>query len=276
MRLARPVLSSSLVFLALVASCGGSGTGTTGTATGTTGTNSTTGGEGGTGGQGGSTANTGGSTSTTTGSGGATTGTGGTSGTGGSVCPAGTITCDENLKKTCDGNGGFTTEDCMATGQVCVPAIGCLNCAPGTGTCDGDVGTFCLPDGSGYGKETCDPVQGSTCNPLTGACDGACSPKAIGKSYIGCEYYPTVTANLVGTQFHFAVAVSNTKGVAATVTITQGANQVAQAAVAPNSVQVITLPGSSPSRARRRPRSSPSRRRSRWRRGPIGSGPPSR
>jgi hypothetical protein len=240
MRIARPAALCSITILALVASCGGSGTGST--TSGTTGTSSTTTGQGGAGGQGGG---SGGATTTTTttsagGAGGETSS--GTGGTGGAPCAAGTIFCDGDFKKTCDGNGGVTTEDCMATGQVCVPAIGCLNCVPGTGTCAGDVGTFCLPDGSGFGKETCNPVQGTTCNPQTGACDGACSPKSLGKSYIGCDYFPTVTANLVGTQFHFAVAVSNTTGSAATVTVTQGPNQVTQAVVAPNSVQVITLP----------------------------------
>ncbi len=239
MRFSRPILLCSVLFVGVVASCGGAGTGPSGT-TGTTTTGTSAGGAGGQGGSGGGAG--GGATTSTTGAGGDTTTTTGTGGTGGTPCAAGTIFCDGDFKKTCDGNGGVATEDCMATGQVCVPALGCLNCVPGTGTCAGDVGTFCLPDGSGYGKETCNPLQGSTCNPQTGACDGACSPKSLGKSYIGCDYFPTVTANLVGTQFHFAVAVSNTTGNAATVTVTQGANQITQAVVAPNSVQVITLP----------------------------------
>ncbi|MFO0758420.1 MAG: IgGFc-binding protein [Byssovorax sp.] len=238
MRYSRPLILGSAAILGLVASCGGGGTG--GTTSGSTSATTTSSGQGGAGGQGGSGA-TGGSTSSS-GGGGQGGETSGTGGTGGAPCAAGTVYCDGDFKKTCDGNGGVTTEDCMATGQVCVPVLGCLNCVPGTGTCAGDVGTYCLPDGSGYGKETCNPAQGTNCNPQTGSCDGACSPKALGKSYIGCDYFPTVTANLVGTQFHFAVAVSNTTGNAATVTITQGAAQITQVAVAANSVQVITLP----------------------------------
>jgi hypothetical protein len=70
----------------------------------------------------------------------------------------------------------------------------------------------------------------------------------LGKSYIGCDYYPTVTLNsqiaeLGGfDQFHFAVAVSNTSSTAATLTITQGATAIVTQDVAANSVAVIFLP----------------------------------
>ena len=181
------------------------------------------------------------SSSTGAGAGGAASTTG-TGGTGGAPCVEGTLECDGAVQKVCDINGVFITTDCGATGQVCVPALGCLACVPGSGSCNGNLGTYCLGDGTGFATEACDPVQGTSCNGQTGHCDGSCSATSLGKSYIGCEYYPTVTANLVGTQFNFAVAVSNTTASSATITVTQGASTIAAVMVAPNSVQVIKLP----------------------------------
>lgn len=160
----------------------------------------------------------------------------------GMPCPSGTIMCMGNIEQVCDGMGGTKDTDCAASGKICVPDLGCLVCVPGTGSCNGNTGTYCLGDGSGYGNETCDPVQGTTCNGMTGHCDGACSAISLGTSYIGCDYYPTVTANIVATNFHFAVAVSNTTANDATVTITQGPNTITTVTVAKNSVQVVQLP----------------------------------
>src|SRR5262245_58796243 len=58
-----------------------------------------------------------------------------------------------------------------------------------------DAGPVLAPDGApaSCDETTCDPLQGMTCSPTTGRCEGACA--ALGTSYIGCEYYPTVTAN---------------------------------------------------------------------------------
>ena len=237
------VLSASILGLCFTAAaCGGTGTGAAGTSSGSGG--EPTGG-GGRGGQASTTSGMGGDVSTTTSAATTTTGAGGgsaasSSSTGMAPCPAGTIDCMGNVQTVCDGNGGVVSTDCGA--KVCVPQLGCLACAPGTGTCNGNLGTSCLGDGSGTATEVCDPVQGTTCNAQTGHFDGACGAKAIGKSYIGCDYFPTVTANLVGTQFHFAVAVSNTTANSAAVTVTQGNNTISTVMVAANSVQVITLP----------------------------------
>jgi len=177
------------------------------------------------------------------GTGGMPSGSGGSGGASPPPCPVGVVECNGTVKQVCDGNGGYSEiVDCGGTNEICYPGIGCLTCVPGTGSCNGDTGMYCKPDGMGFLTEQCDPLQGTTCNMNTGRCDGACSPKAIGKSYIGCDYFPTVTANIVATQFNFAVAVSNTTASNATVTVTQGANTVKSATVAANSVQVITLP----------------------------------
>jgi hypothetical protein len=102
---------------------------------------------------------------------------------------------------------------------------------------------ICKPDGTGYTSVDCDPDQGLTCDAVSGACSGPCAAQVIGKSYIGCDYYPTVTANVVSENpFHFAVSVSNTSVNPANVKVTQGAAVIATATVAPASVAIITLP----------------------------------
>lgn len=102
---------------------------------------------------------------------------------------------------------------------------------------------ICKGDGSGYVSAFCDPDQGVTCDAASGACLGACAPAVLGASYIGCDYYPTVTANVVSeSPFHYAVSVSNTTASPANVKVTQGANTVATQVVAAGSVAIITLP----------------------------------
>jgi hypothetical protein len=179
---------------------------------------------------------------------GTSSGTTSTAGTGGSTsttpppCPDGTIQCDGVTKRVCDGNGGFKeTVDCST--NICVPNIGCAVCVPNTGSCNGEVGTTCKSDGSGFVDEVCDALQGTTCNAATGGCDGVCSLGQLGKSYIGCDYWPTITSNTqLDDGFTFAVAVSNTTSSSATVTVTRGATTVTTVTIDPNSVQVVPLP----------------------------------
>lgn len=184
----------------------------------------------------------GGEGGTTTSSGTATSGTGGQGGEGGTICPGGTIVCEGSIKKVCDGQGGFVdVVDCAP--QACAPGVGCAVCVPGEGTCSGNTSTVCNVLGNGYETYECDPDQGVTCDPGNGHCVGACSPETLGQSFIGCDYYPTVTANVVSEDpFHFAVVVSNTTASPATVKITQGAAMITSAIVAANDVAVITLP----------------------------------
>jgi hypothetical protein len=47
-----------------------------------------------------------------------------------------------------------------------------------------------------------------------------CAEAASSKSYVGCDYWPTVTANLVDSLFDFTAVVANTQSVAATVNVT--------------------------------------------------------
>jgi hypothetical protein len=182
----------------------------------------------------------------TIGSGGSTTTTsaGGSTGQGGGfVCPQGAVICDMNTAKVCDGMGGYSTE-IPCGNQTCIPNIGCASCNPGSGTCNGNVSTVCDNDGQGTTDYICDPVQGVTCNPNSGLCEGTCATKNLGQSYVGCDYFPTVTNNELVNQnvSNYAVAVANTTNQTANITVTRGNNNVTTDVVAPNSVQVIILP----------------------------------
>jgi hypothetical protein len=183
----------------------------------------------------------------TTGSGGAASSTGQGGEGAAPPCAAGTVICEGTTRKVCDGNGGFSEEEACDPG-VCIAGVGCTVCAPGSGTCNGETSTVCNADGSGFDTYVCDPEQGVTCNAGTGHCEGACSPELLGTSYIGCEYYPTVTANsqlqntIISGLGTYALAVANTSNEAANLKVHRGAELVTNTSLAPNSVQIVTLP----------------------------------
>ena len=136
-----------------------------------------------------------------------------------------------------EGNGGDGGPQCQ------LGSPGCAVCEPNTATCTGDVAHTCNPDGSGFTDVTCDPVQGETCDETAGGCSGACAPSTLGQSYIGCEYYPTVTGNPVNNDFAFAVVVSNTSNLPAMVTIDGGGLGSAITVTVPaNSTSLQKLP----------------------------------
>ncbi len=158
------------------------------------------------------------------------------------VCPQGEIVCEGNEAKVCDGMGGFDETE-LCDPEVCVDGLGCVTCEPGSTQCNGEVVETCNGQGTGWNPGVeCDPLQGTTCDPDIGNCTGKCSSVSLGTSYIGCDYYPTVTSNGVATTFNFAVTVANTSDNQATVTVTRGANMVSQVNVAANSLQIINLP----------------------------------
>jgi hypothetical protein len=129
------------------------------------------------------------------------------------------LQCANNELQVCT-NGGFT--DSQACSQACDTVLGCVACVPNTGTCTGNVSHACRADGTGFDDITCDPLQGETCG-SAGVCEGACSPIALGQTYLGCDYWPTVTGNPVAAIYDFSVVVSNTSTTDATVTIDGGA-----------------------------------------------------
>jgi hypothetical protein len=82
--------------------------------------------------------------------------------------------------------------------------------------------------GSGEGGPSGDPTT----------CAGAASLS----SYIGCDYWPTVTANNVWSIFDYAVVVANGGAQVANITVTGPGNTNQTATVQPNSLQKIYLP----------------------------------
>lgn len=155
-------------------------------------------------------------------------------------CLPNTFYCSGNELESCV-NGTFT--DSMMCPQACSATLGvCTVCVPSSATCNGNVAHECNKDGTGYMDEVCDPVKGETCDPTQG-CTGPCASSALGLSYIGCDYYPTVTGNIVGNDFDFAVAISNTSASVANVTIDGGALTTPMTVmVQPNSLVVQKLP----------------------------------
>src|SRR5262245_40807686 len=155
-----------------------------------------------------------------------------------SVCPAGTIVCEGSIAKTCDGKGGFSSQsDCDP--QACADDLGCVACAPEAGSCDGGVGKACGPDGRFFTFE-CDPIQGMECAP--DGCKGPCSPATLGQSYLGCEYWPTVTMNGVFEDaFSFAVALGSTSADTTAVTI-EGPDFSFQTSLLAYEVKTLSLP----------------------------------
>ncbi len=69
-----------------------------------------------------------------------------------------------------------------------------------------------------------------------------CGEAASAKSYIGCDYWPTVVANNVWNIFDFAVVVANAGEDPATVTVDGPGGTHETATVAPNSLAKIYLP----------------------------------
>ncbi|MSP15361.1 MAG: hypothetical protein EXR73_01900 [Myxococcales bacterium] len=153
----------------------------------------------------------------------------------------GVTRCDGKTLLVCRG-GAWTEQQVCA--MECDAARGCVSCLPGSGVCNSaGESQRCLPDGSGFEIEACDSVQGSMCDFKAGVCTGPCSRNSLGTSYIGCEYFPTVTGNTVLDTFQFAVAISNTSSTPAQVTIEDGAlGAPITVNVAPGDVSVQRLP----------------------------------
>ncbi len=69
-----------------------------------------------------------------------------------------------------------------------------------------------------------------------------CEDAALTASYVGCEFWPTVSTNGVWEVFDFAVIVANASGVPVDVAIDRGGTPVTNGTVAPNSLEKFYLP----------------------------------
>ena len=120
---------------------------------------------------------------------------------------------------------------------ACDASLGCVQCAPMTTVCDGDDVKKCNADGTvGDIITTC-----VVC--ASGTCTDPCGKAAVEFSYIGCDYFPTVTSNSGLTKTsNFAVAVANPGVDPVDVTISRLGKTVSKVTVAPGDLQTIKLP----------------------------------
>lgn len=153
------------------------------------------------------------------------------------TCLGNPFVCDGDIAISCT-DSGVEPQNCAETGSVCNVHTGCASCVAGSASCSDGQATWCTPEGKLLTFE-CDPLQGLTCTP--GGCTGACSPSGVHGSYIGCDYYPTVTLNPVWSGFPFAVAVSNASNEPTQVTITRGDQIVVQETVAADELRTFAL-----------------------------------
>jgi hypothetical protein len=69
-----------------------------------------------------------------------------------------------------------------------------------------------------------------------------CREAAQFRTYVGCDFWPTVTFNPVLENFHFGAVVANGGMESAEVVVTQGSTEIARVTVEPGALQVIKLP----------------------------------
>ncbi len=156
-------------------------------------------------------------------------------------CEEGATQCEGTVFQTCVDGEWQDTEECDG---VCDPELGCLVCTPGEAYCEGSTSMVCNEDGTGWIEEECDPLLGLICDESSGLCEGVCAEQTLGPSYIGCEYYAVVTANLLRYDFDFAVVLANTSATATASVNIEGGKLATPVdfEIPPNSVHVERLP----------------------------------
>ena len=137
----------------------------------------------------------------------------------GGPCTDGDQRCNGGAFEVCRDGHFVIAERCPIT---CVDTLGCVECVPGSTTCEGEDAHICRNDGSGYDPFVCDPLQGLSCDVDAHTCSGACLPTNLDQSNVGCNYFATVTGNEVRSEFEFAVIISNVQSATASVHIEGG------------------------------------------------------
>ncbi len=162
-------------------------------------------------------------------------------------CEPGTVYCSGNESYRCNEAGEITQRvRCEGATSACVAGMGCRVCTPNAGRCNPERAQqiqTCRADGAAWvDGATCDEDRGQTCS--GGACADRCSGSATGRSYLGCDYWPTVTANSqLDAQFQFGVVLSNPQTYTVRANITGGGlTQPRTVTLAPGAVETVTLP----------------------------------
>ena len=161
-------------------------------------------------------------------------------------CIGGELRCSGAVQQGCKDGKWLDLEPCAV---YCAPSLKrCATCDPAQGgICEGDDLYECTVEGAKGGKvKTC---PAGTC--ASGRCQDPCSKAAEKRSYLGCEYWPTVTSNasLAG-DFKFAVVVANPQVQAVDVAISTLANpSLEKLTLQPGAVETIELPWIGPLKA---------------------------
>jgi hypothetical protein len=96
--------------------------------------------------------------------------------------------CEGTLFYPCEGGAAGEPVDCFAQDEICVGGLGCLPCAPGQNTCQGNDVYTCNDAGEpGELVEECDSEAGEVCS--EGVCANACAVADDTPSNIGCEFW---------------------------------------------------------------------------------------
>lgn len=113
--------------------------------------------------------------------------------------------------------------------------------------------TNTFPGGSGGGTTNTGSGQGGDDigfdsgvgghNSSSGGVPQTCADAITNQSYIGCEYWPTVTSNAgLYTGFEYAITAANPTASMATVKVERGASVIKQVDIAPGQLETIKLP----------------------------------
>lgn len=112
----------------------------------------------------------------------------------------------------------------------------------GTGGTAGSAGSGATGGSGGVAIDAGDGSQAGSGGAPPAPDPTTCAEAAQQKSYVGCEFWPTVLTNPAWSTFDFAVVVANGGTDVADVTVTRAGTQVATAQVSPNGATPIFLP----------------------------------
>jgi IgGFc binding protein len=140
----------------------------------------------------------------------------------------------------------------LTIGKWTLAALGAFGCAQADdGTHGGGNGSGAGGGAGGLGGGIIG-TGGNIINPGTGGGAGdngvsgddpqTCADAEAAKSYVGCEFWPTVSFSPVWSLFDFAAVVANASQAEADVTVERGGTMVASVKVAPGSLEKIYLP----------------------------------
>lgn len=132
---------------------------------------------------------------------------------------------------------------------LCLPLaiLGCAEAStPVGGVASGGSDAGSLPEAGGVVPETGSgggiSVDAGTGGSFAGVPE-TCAQSELAKSYIGCEYWPTITPNSqLSKVFEFAIAAANPTKAPAMVTVEKAGTVVATFTVSPGDIATTTLP----------------------------------